>query len=532
MSAESTVVVGRERELAAARRLLDEAVQRPAGLVLTGEAGIGKTTVWSAIVEHAAADGFAVLVARPAEAEVELAFGVLIDLFGELSPEEMPELPEVRRVALDAALRRSVGGAAVDPSSVALAVSDVLAGLARTRPVLVAIDDVQWADSSSVRVLDVRVPTADRRARRARHDAPGGSRGRPRRARGTRRRRPRADRPGRTRRASPRRARLRPQRSDADPPAGRAHRGALAREPVLRARARGVDPSGETLPESLTGALRTRLAALSPTARAVALTAATLGRFDESLHSTVHRQGLEELRATSVVVVRDGVPTFAHPLLASTLLEMHTSVERRAVHASLARVLDDPDERALHLGRGARHASEDVAAELEAAADRLTDAVRRRPRRSSPSAPRRSRPRADPAASTQRLLKASDLYQAAGEASEHVLPLLEPLAASLPAGPDRARVLVRLGWLGAQQGTMTLSESIAYQEQALDEAGGAGDVTSAAHAVLARLCGNNGDYREALVHAERAGAGGETIRGNMMFPSPAGESAPPGSSPA
>ena len=65
------------------------------------------------------------------------------------------------------------------------------------------------------------------------------------------------------------------------------------------------------------------------------------------------------------------MPTFSHPLLASTLLEMHTSVERRAVHASLARVLDDPDERALHLGRGARHASEDVAAELEAAADRL-----------------------------------------------------------------------------------------------------------------------------------------------------------------
>ena len=103
------------------------------------------------------------------------------------------------------------------------------------------------------------------------------------------------------------------------------------------------DP-GDTLPESLAGALRARLATLSPTARAVALTAAALGRFDERLHSTVHRRGLDELRATSVVVIREGVPTFAHPLLASTLLAMHTNVERRAVHASLARALTQGSE--------------------------------------------------------------------------------------------------------------------------------------------------------------------------------------------
>ena len=66
---------------------------------------------------------------------------------------------------------------------------------------------------------------------------------------------------------------------------------------------------------------------------------------------------------------------------------------------------------------------------------------------------------------------------------------------------------------------MPLSESIAYQEQALLEAGDDGDVTTAAHAVLARLRGNGGDYRAALTHAERAGAGAEASRANLMFPS-------------
>lgn len=523
MSTESTVVVGRERELSAARSFLDEAARRPAALVLVGEAGIGKTTVWSTIVEQAAADGFTVLVARPAEAEVELAFGVLIDLFAEVGPEVAPDLPAVRRVALDAALRRSEGGAAVDPSSVALAVTDVLVALARMRPVLVAIDDVQWADSASVRALTFAI--------RRLTDVPAGlvvtmrdghTVGLTERAGRDGDAYTRLDLTGLD------------ERHLAELVFGRSGR---TLTPLQLARiadlsrgnpyyalelATSSDP-GDTLPESLAGALRARLATLSPTARAVALTAAALGRFDERLHSTVHRRGLDELRATSVVVIREGVPTFAHPLLASTLLAMHTNVERRAVHASLARALTDPDERALHLGRGAHHASEAVAAELEAAADRLDR--RGAPETAALLAERAATltPVADSEASIRRLLKASDLYQAAGEGSEHVLPLLERLVTSLPAGPDRARVLVRLGWLGAQQGTMTLSASIAYQEQALAESGEAGEATSAAHAVLARLLGNRGDYGAALVHAERASDGNAPTRANLMFPSPTGE---------
>jgi DNA-binding CsgD family transcriptional regulator len=101
--------------------------------------------------------------------------------------------------------------------------------------------------------------------------------------------------------------------------------------------------------------------------------------------------------------------------------------------------------------------------------------------------------------------------------------LLERLVDELPAGPDRARVLVRLGWLGAQIDTMSTPDAIAYQERALTEAGGAEDVAVAAHAVLARMRGLGGDYRAGLRHAELAVEAGTTLESNGMFPSPTGE---------
>ena len=48
--------------------------------------------------------------------------------------------------------------------------------------------------------------------------------------------------------------------------------------------------------------------------------------------------------------VRSGAVSFVHPLLASTLLELHTSEERRAVHLALADTVDDPDHRVEVIG--------------------------------------------------------------------------------------------------------------------------------------------------------------------------------------
>ena len=104
-----------------------------------------------------------------------------------------------------------------------------------------------------------------------------------------------------------------------------------------------------------------------------------------------------------------------------------------------------------------------------------------------------------------------------------MVPLLRRLAETSHAGPDRARVLVRLGWVGAQVDSMTNSEAVAYQERALAESEGAPDVVAAAHAVLARQQGIGGDYRAGLRHAELAVAAGDGLDIDGMFPSPWGE---------
>ena len=277
------------------------------------------------------------------------------------------------------------------------------------------------------------------------------------------------------------------------------------------------------VPESLAAALRARLASLSDGARKMGFTAATLGRVDPAVVD-IHGADLLELRAARIVDEQmPGSVWFTHPLLASTLLDMHTPEERRLVHVSLAAVLEDPDERALHLGRGTDAQSEAVAAELENASARLD--ARGAPEMAAALAERAAAltPESDHAARTRRLLSAADLYQAAGEGQEHVFPLLGELAESLPEGPDRARVFVRLGWLGAQIDSMTGPEAVEYQERALAEADGAADVGAAAHAVLARMRGLGGDYRAALRHAELAFEASADSAPNGMFPSPSGE---------
>jgi predicted ATP-dependent serine protease len=54
-------VVGREEELAALDAFVGRAEGGPAALVLEGEAGIGKSTLWLAGVEHARTRGWRVL---------------------------------------------------------------------------------------------------------------------------------------------------------------------------------------------------------------------------------------------------------------------------------------------------------------------------------------------------------------------------------------------------------------------------------------------------------------------------------------
>jgi predicted ATPase len=74
-------VVGRDAELARIDAFVGAVESGTRMLVIVGEPGIGKTTLWRAGVERCRRAGFRVLQARPAEEEMPLVLGALVDLF-------------------------------------------------------------------------------------------------------------------------------------------------------------------------------------------------------------------------------------------------------------------------------------------------------------------------------------------------------------------------------------------------------------------------------------------------------------------
>ena len=511
-------VIGRERELEQAWAFLAAASEQPRRLVLKGEAGIGKSTIWSAVVEEAGSLGYCVLSARPSEAEAELPFAVLADVFEPVDEAVLVELPDVQRSALDDALRRGTRKRTVDPTAVALATLGALRALARLRSTLVAIDDLQWMDTASLRALTF----AFRRA----GDEPFGLLATVRTDFDTELTSP----------ASSVRLEITGlgERQLATLVLERTGRVLTSLQLAELVRLSGGNPfyalelaaaanAGGRLPESLTAALRARLSTLSRAARSAGLVAATVGRIDEDLIRRLHGSGIDELWASGIVGHRPRGPWFAHPLFASVLLDLSSPADVRAAHLSLATALEDPDERALHLARGTDGPSSAVAAELEEAAGRLD--ARGAPETAAILVERAAAltPDDDAGARTRRLVKAADLYSAAGDGRTHVLPLLERLADTLPPGTERARVLVRLGWLGAQLGSLTTSATLEYLERAVAESGGDAGVASAANAALARMRGIGGDHLVAVRHAELAVDAGDGFDPDGMFPSPFGE---------
>jgi KaiC/GvpD/RAD55 family RecA-like ATPase len=122
--------------------------------VVEGEAGIGKTTLWLAAISQARERGFHVLSAQTGQAESMLAYAATADLLADVKAAVLDQLPDVQSVALDRVLLRTdLGGLPTDQRVVATAFLSIVEGLARTTPVLVAIDDVQWLDPSSMAVV-------------------------------------------------------------------------------------------------------------------------------------------------------------------------------------------------------------------------------------------------------------------------------------------------------------------------------------------------------------------------------------------
>ena len=153
MSQVGAVVVGRRTELERVERFLGDVHEGPRALALTGPAGVGKSTVWRAGAERAAAGGWRVLSARPTGAEASLSFAALGDLLRPVDEAVLDALPAPQRHALDVASLRESAEAPVDAHAVATATYSVLRALAAEERTLVAVDDAQWLDDATADAL-------------------------------------------------------------------------------------------------------------------------------------------------------------------------------------------------------------------------------------------------------------------------------------------------------------------------------------------------------------------------------------------
>src|ERR1700754_1628661 len=76
----SVGVVNRSAEMRAIARFFSAVAALPSGLLLEGEAGMGKTTLWLAALHQARAQGFHVMSARAWGAEAVVGYGTVADL--------------------------------------------------------------------------------------------------------------------------------------------------------------------------------------------------------------------------------------------------------------------------------------------------------------------------------------------------------------------------------------------------------------------------------------------------------------------
>ena len=151
LAEQSALLVGREAGLARLRGLVDPAPTASRVLLVTGEAGMGKTVLLADTAERARAAGLRVLWVTGRESESRLAFAGLHQLLRPVLP-AAAGLPGPQARALLGALGLSDAGAA-DRLLTGVAVLTLLSDLSERSPVVVVADDAQWLDRSSLDVL-------------------------------------------------------------------------------------------------------------------------------------------------------------------------------------------------------------------------------------------------------------------------------------------------------------------------------------------------------------------------------------------
>jgi DNA-binding CsgD family transcriptional regulator len=474
--------------------------------VLEGEAGIGKSTLWLAGLEHARERGLRVLTARPAEAEQGLAHAALGDLLEGVADEILPGLAAPRRRALEVALlREEAGGDAVDPRAVGIATRSALQLLAEGGSLLVAIDDVQWLDAS----------TADALAFALRRLAPDGT------LLLFARRLAAGSPPPRLEQAldpeSVRRLAVGPLSVGALHRVVRDRLGrSFARQTLLRIHEQSggnpffalqlagvvdtdADPAQPlAVPETLEDLLRARMSGLPGSTREALALASALGAMPEALlrRAGVDAASLEPAFAANVIERSDGTIRFTHPLL-STVLYADLGSARRTVHAQIAEIADEPLLRARHLALAKDEPDVGVAAELEAAATLAGDRGARAGAAELAEQALRLTPAAAPDERRRRALAAARAHHAAGEWTRARM-LANELLAEAEIGALRAEALVLLAELES------VDRGVVLLEEALAEAASRPALQSLVHCRLAWATRFRTGYVRALEHARAA----------------------------
>ncbi|MEV6596337.1 AAA family ATPase [Actinoplanes sp. NPDC051346] len=155
-------LVGRDRELRALRRTLGGS-DAPGCVALAGDPGIGKSRLLAEFGELAETAGFALCAARASEFELHLPFGVFVaaldDHLAALGPARLAVLGEPQ-LALLAAVFPAIPAAApvdlVDMERYRLhrAIRSLLELVAGPTGLVLALDDLHWADEGTVELLD------------------------------------------------------------------------------------------------------------------------------------------------------------------------------------------------------------------------------------------------------------------------------------------------------------------------------------------------------------------------------------------
>ncbi|MGK5739376.1 helix-turn-helix transcriptional regulator [Micromonospora sp. URMC 103] len=373
-------LVGRTDELLSARRFLQQAAVNGGALLISGEAGVGKTALLDAIAESAAETRTLVLRAAGVEFEADVSYSGLNQLLFPLY-EAFGELAPVHREALQVALGFGTGQPP-DRLLVSNAVLLLLRSMATARPLLLIVDDLPWLDRASSAVLGFvarrLVGTsvgflAASRSQTASFFEHGGI-------------------PELELQPLPPAAadELINQRFPGLAPAVRRR---------LLSEARGNPLALLELPTALTGPQRLAAASLPAvlplTRRLQTLFASRVSQLPEPCRRLLLCAALDGTGELAVLLAAAGAHdlddlepaerdqlvhvhsnsrrfAFRHPLIESAVVEVATSSELRWAHGALARTLiAEPERRAWHLGEATVGPDEEVAALLEQAAHRI-----------------------------------------------------------------------------------------------------------------------------------------------------------------